>query len=147
MWSGSTLYWLLGDYLGSTSLIIDDATEAGEARYYPWGKDRFTSGATPTSFKFTGQRYEDHYGFRLYYYGARWYARSASAKHNPQLGRFIGYLLGADTFVPNRWGCPRHLSTRWAQSATAMRRAKQIVDTQPALCARSLFNSNRSVKG
>ncbi|MCE7980177.1 MAG: RHS repeat-associated core domain-containing protein [Caldilinea sp. CFX5] len=74
-----------------TPSIINGATKTGETRYFPWGKDRFASGQTLTSYKFTGQREEA--GLGLYYYGARWY--------DPALGRFIGCLLGADTIVPN----------------------------------------------
>ncbi|MEZ4711495.1 MAG: RHS repeat-associated core domain-containing protein [Caldilineaceae bacterium] len=56
-------------------------------RYHPWGADRFTSGSTPTSFKYTGQRQEA--GIGLYFYGARWY--------DPALGRFTQ----PDTVVPS----------------------------------------------
>lgn len=35
-------------------------------RYHPCGADRYTSGSTPTSFKYTGQRQEA--GIGLYYY-------------------------------------------------------------------------------
>jgi RHS repeat-associated protein len=56
-------------------------------RYKAFGATRFTSGATPTTFRYTGQREEA--GLGLYYYGARWY--------DPALGRFIQ----ADTIVPN----------------------------------------------
>ncbi|MEZ4864100.1 MAG: RHS repeat-associated core domain-containing protein [Caldilineaceae bacterium] len=99
MKSGTTVNWLLGDHLGSTAYTINGTTETGEVRYYAWGKDRYTSGTTPTSYKFTGQREEASLG--LYYYGARWYDRTAGAKHHPALGRFIGSPLGADTVVPN----------------------------------------------
>ena len=37
----------------------------------PWGEQRYASGTTPTSFRFTGQRQESSLG--LYFYGARWY--------------------------------------------------------------------------
>jgi len=87
MRQGNALYWLLGDHLGSTAYTVNGTTETGETRYYPWGKDRFTSGQTLTSYKFTGQREEA--GLGLYYYGARWY--------DPALGRFIQ----PDTIVPN----------------------------------------------
>lgn len=40
-------------------------------RYKAWGEDRHTSGSSPTSYRFTGQRVETEIG--LYYYGARWY--------------------------------------------------------------------------
>jgi len=75
------------DHLGSTAYTVNGTTKTGETRYYPWGKDRFASGQTLTSYKFTGQREEA--GLGLYYYGARWY--------DPALGRFIQ----PDTIVPN----------------------------------------------
>ena len=43
----------------------------GELRYHPFGKTRYTSGTTPTSQRYTGQREEGALG--LYFYGARWY--------------------------------------------------------------------------
>jgi hypothetical protein len=58
MKSGTTLYWLLSDHLGGTAITVSGTTESGETRYYPFGTDRFTSGATPTSFKSMGQRQE-----------------------------------------------------------------------------------------
>ena len=57
-----------------------------EVRYKAWGETRFTSGNTPTTYRFTGQREEQSLG--LYFYNARWY--------DPALGRFIQ----ADTIVP-----------------------------------------------
>src|SRR6266545_8020445 len=66
---------------------ISGATEFGEVRYKPFGVTRYTSGTTPTTFRYTGQREESSLG--LYYYGARWY--------DPALGRFIQ----ADTLVPH----------------------------------------------
>ncbi|MEZ4864113.1 MAG: hypothetical protein R3C14_22555 [Caldilineaceae bacterium] len=41
MKSGTTVNWLLGDYLGSTAYTINGATETGEVRYYAWGKERY----------------------------------------------------------------------------------------------------------
>ena len=55
-------------YFCSTAYTVNGTTKSGETRYYPWGKDRFTSGSTLTSYKFTGQRQEASLG--LYYYGA-----------------------------------------------------------------------------
>ena len=85
-----TLYFLLTDHLGSTAIT---ATSGGgfsaELRYYPWGGTRYTSGTTPTSYRYTGQR-EAEVG--LYYYGARFY--------DPQLGRFIS----TDTIIPQQQG-------------------------------------------
>ncbi len=98
----STLNFLLGDHpsqslgtgLGSQSITTDNnGLNPKEIRYYPWGTERYTSGTTPTTFHFTGQRLESSLG--LYYYGARWY--------DPALGRFVQ----AETIVPNprffRW--------------------------------------------
>jgi RHS repeat-associated protein len=77
--SNNGLFWLTGDHLGSTSVTANSSgTKTAEVRYKPWGEDRFTSGTTLTTFKYTGQREES--SFRLYYYGARWYDSS--------LGRF-----------------------------------------------------------
>jgi len=53
--------------LGSTAYTINGTTKTGETRYFLWGKDRFTSGQTLTSYKFTGQREEADLG--LYDYG------------------------------------------------------------------------------
>ncbi len=67
-----TLNFLLGDHLGSQSITADIYGQyLAELRYYPWGGVRYSSGNTPTNFRFTGQRLES--SFNLYYYGARWY--------------------------------------------------------------------------
>jgi RHS repeat-associated protein len=87
MRNGGALYWLLGDHLGSTAYTVSGTTESGEVRYKAFGATRFTSGATPTTFRYTGQREEA--GLGLYYYGARWY--------DPALGHFIQ----PDTLVPD----------------------------------------------
>ena len=86
---GTTLSWLLGDHLGSTSITANGTTGAkvAEVRYRAFGEDRHSSGTTPTTFRFTGQRQESY--INLYYYGARWY--------DPVLARFVQ----ADTIVPS----------------------------------------------
>jgi RHS repeat-associated protein len=56
-------------------------------RYRAFGATRFTSGTTPTSVRFTGQREEAALG--LHFYNARWY--------DPALGHF----LSPDTVVPD----------------------------------------------
>ncbi len=79
MRTGDTLNWLLGDHLGSTNSTANGSgIEVGKLFYKPWGEERFSSGTTPTSFKFTGQRQESSFG--LYLFGSRWY--------DPSLGRW-----------------------------------------------------------
>jgi RHS repeat-associated protein len=57
------------------------ATSAGaksaELRYKAWGETRYTSGTTPTTYRYTGQRLDGY--INLYIMGARWY--------DPELGR------------------------------------------------------------
>jgi hypothetical protein len=65
--TGSTLNWLFGDHLGSSSRGANsDGTPItnGEQRYKPWGEKRFPTGdsAIPTTFQFTGQRKEGQVG-------------------------------------------------------------------------------------
>ena len=67
-----TLSWLLSDHLGSTAVTADGTTGARTAElwYKPWGESRGTPfGATPTTYRFPGQREEA--GIRLYFYSAR----------------------------------------------------------------------------
>ena len=85
--SGGVLYWLLNDHFGGTAHTLSGTTETGEVRYRAFGASRFTSGTTPTSYRFTGQREEASLGL-YYYYGARWY--------DPALGHFVS----PDTLVP-----------------------------------------------
>jgi len=81
------LFWVFGDHLGSTSVTANSGGGYfSEVRYKAWGETRFTSGNTPTTFRYTGQREQPELG--LYFYNARWY--------DPALGRFIQ----ADTIVP-----------------------------------------------
>jgi RHS repeat-associated protein len=83
-----TLYYVLKDHLGSASVVTDSAgNTVGEARYYPFGETRLTTGTINTDKLFTGQR--EMTGLGIYHYGARFYS--------PKLGRF----LSADSMVPN----------------------------------------------
>jgi hypothetical protein len=86
----STLNFLLGDHLGSTSLTTDSSgVRSAEIRYYPWGTERYTYSTTPTTFRFTGQRLENSIG--LYYYGARWSARRTLATGGLAVGNSSAY--------------------------------------------------------
>jgi len=81
-------FWLLGDHLGSTSMVTDaSGVMVSEVRYSAFGETRYQSGTLSTDYLYTGQRQEAEIG--LYYYVARWY--------DPAIGRFIQ----ADTLIPN----------------------------------------------
>ena len=90
----STLYFLLTDHLGSTAVT---ATSGGgwysELRYYPWGGTRYSSGTTPTSYRYTGQR-EAEVG--LYFYNARFYDPSIVQFNQPD-------TLVPDSYYPGDW--------------------------------------------
>ena len=87
MRKNGTLSYLLSDHLGSTSITTNSSgVLVSELRYKPWGETRYSSGTTPTNYKYTGQREESSFG--LYFYNARWYDSS--------LGRFAQ----ADSIVP-----------------------------------------------
>ena len=80
--------YLLGDHLGSTSLVLDaSGAKVAESRYYPYGEERWSSGTLPTDYRFTGQLFQASLG--IYHMGARFY--------DPYLARW----LSADTIVPN----------------------------------------------
>jgi RHS repeat-associated protein len=84
----TTLYYLLSDHLGSTSLVTDAAgTVISQTRYKAWGEVRHQSGVTPTEYQYTSQ-YSYAAEFGLLFYNARIY--------DPALKRFIS----ADTIVP-----------------------------------------------
>jgi hypothetical protein len=55
--SNNGLFWLTEDHLRSTSVTANSSgTKTAEVRYKPWGEDRYTSGTTLTTMKYTGQR-------------------------------------------------------------------------------------------
>jgi RHS repeat-associated protein len=88
--TNGTLNYLLGDHLGSTSLVTDaTGYEPIETRYKAWGETRYASGATSTKYTYTGQ-YSNTSDFGLMFYNARWY--------DPALGRFAQ----ADTIVSGK---------------------------------------------
>jgi RHS repeat-associated protein len=99
--SSMSLEYVLGDHLGSTSIVTDDlGAKVSEIRYKPWGevRDSWKASASHSlaDYTFTGQySYMDNpstsgvtEGFDLMFYNARWY--------DPALGRFAQ----ADSIVP-----------------------------------------------
>jgi len=89
MRKNGTLYYLLGDHLGSTSIVTDASGNAiSQTKYKAWGEVRYQSGVMPTEYQFTGQAsYEPEFG--LLFYNARFY--------DPSLSRFIS----ADSIIPS----------------------------------------------
>jgi len=83
------LFFIIGDHLGSTSLVTDsNGAVISEVKYKAWGEVRYASGTTLTNYTYTGQ-YSYVSDFGLMFYNARWY--------DPSLGRFAQ----ADTIVPS----------------------------------------------
>lgn len=83
----STLNFLLSDHLGSNAITTSSSgVKNSEIRYMPWGTTMYTSGSSPTTMQYTGQRLESSLG--LLFYNSRWY--------DPAAGRFIQ----ADSIVP-----------------------------------------------
>jgi hypothetical protein len=73
----STVYYLSGDHLGSTSAIFNDSgVRIGEMRYRPYGEIRYISGTVATDKRFTGQ-YADA-STNLMFYNARFSSPLAS---------------------------------------------------------------------
>jgi RHS repeat-associated protein len=82
------LYFVISDYLGSTSIVTDaNGTVVSETKYKAWGEIRQNTGTSPTNYTYTGQ-YSYTTGFGLMFYNARWY--------DPSLRRFAQ----ADTIIP-----------------------------------------------
>ncbi len=94
--ANSSVKWLLGDLLGSTSLTTNfDGASPVTQLYKPWGEVRYNSGALPTKYTYTGQ-YSNMSDFGLMFYNARWY--------DPALGRFAQ----ADTIIPQALSSQDH---------------------------------------
>jgi YD repeat-containing protein len=113
MRTGSILLrYLLEDQLDSQTITTNSSgSMSTEIRYYPWGTERYNSGTTPTTFRFTGQRLESALG--LYFYNARWQTliglrtSSTNTKTLPQRA-YRGW----------RWICP---ASRWEDNNRARR--------------------------
>lgn len=93
----NVLRWLLGDHLGSTAYTVNGTTETSEVRYLPWGKDRFTSGQTVTSYRFTGQGEEaglGHQGLKPLADNASWLKPNWGGGASPALADPYEGMLG-----------------------------------------------------
>ena len=74
MRTGGQTYYLLGDHLGGTNVTANsNGVQISKLLYRPWGETRFSTGTTPTTWRFTGQR-EDcrRRTIGLYYFNARY---------------------------------------------------------------------------
>jgi RHS repeat-associated protein len=78
-----TVHYLLGDHLGSTSMVVSESGVVEmERRYWPYGATRSETGAQVTDKLYTGQRKEEaEPALGLYNYKARFYSTT--------LGRFV----------------------------------------------------------
>jgi RHS repeat-associated protein len=82
------LKFLIGDHLGSTSIVVNaSGVVINQTQYKAWGETRYTSGTEQTKYQYTGQ-YSYVSDFGLHFYNARWYDSS--------LSRFAQ----ADTIIP-----------------------------------------------
>jgi RHS repeat-associated protein len=117
----STLTYLLGDHLGSTSLAVKDTITGvwandvlSETRYKPWGEVRYatTNTTLPTRYTYTGQYsyINDEAtdlgsaGFGLMFYNARWY--------DPYLNHFTQ----PDSIVPDQYNSQDYDRYSYARS-------------------------------
>jgi RHS repeat-associated protein len=99
---GSTVTYLHGDHLGSTSITTNSGGACTSAQwYYAYGNVRTPTPTTPcdgtpiTDYTFTGQKRDASAG--LMYYGARYYDTT------------LGRSISADTIVPSA-GNPQSLN-------------------------------------
>jgi YD repeat-containing protein len=75
----TTVIYLHGDHLGSTSLTTDAGGQVlARVLYYPYGEERYTVGTLQTDYGYTGQRKTAT--IKLLDYGARWYDPCSSGK-------------------------------------------------------------------
>ena len=88
MRKNGVLNYLLGDHLGSASVVTDaGGSQLSKMLYKPWGETRYSSGTMPTDRLYTGQIAEPNLG--LYFYNARWY------------DSYLNRWVQPDSIVPN----------------------------------------------
>jgi RHS repeat-associated protein len=84
-----TLSFMLGDHLGSTSLMTyENGNVLSETRYTAWGEVRYSSGTMPTKYSYTGQ-YSYTADFGLMFYNACWY------------DSYLNHFTQPDSIVPD----------------------------------------------
>jgi len=89
MRKNGTLYYLLGDHLGSTSIVTDaSGNVVSQTKYKAWGEVRYQSGVMPTKYQYTSQ-YSYAGEFGLLYFNARW------------LDVYLNHFLQPDTLILN----------------------------------------------
>jgi hypothetical protein len=68
----TTLYWLLSDQVGSTTVAANaDGSWSGQILYTAFGEIRSASGNTPTQYRYTGQLADSY--IKLDWYASRFY--------------------------------------------------------------------------
>jgi RHS repeat-associated protein len=122
MRSGGQIYYLLGGHLGGTNVTANSSgAQISKLLYKPCplrctagvlrkGETRYSTGTTPTTWRFTGQREDATIG--LYYFNARYL--------DPQLGRFAQ----PDTIVPE----PGDTSTGLSAGPQALNRYSYVLN-------------------
>lgn len=138
----STVYWFLGDHLGSTAMTVaSSGIKVAELRYKAWGETRYELGPTPTGYRFTGQRLESSLG--LYHMGARWYdprsgagsARTASGK----IPRLHKASAGTPMFGQLRLGTAIRPDAERKERAASRETRVPIVPHRLRLCLRPRY--------
>ena len=90
MKQGSTLTYLHGDHLGSTSVAsTQTGTMASRQTYYAFGVPRTTEGTLPTDYTYTGQKNDQ--SSSLMFYNARYYDAA------------IGRFTQPDSIIPDQF--------------------------------------------
>jgi hypothetical protein len=143
--AAGTLYFLLGDHLGSTSKVANSTGMfVSELRYDPWGVTPYTNGTTPTNFHYIGQRKETGIG-GLYFYGARWYDRRGALLERGHRRAGGGEPAGAQSIQLR--GQLRRLPALRRARPGRLPTARAAPPHPLLLCARRVYDRRRPVGG
>jgi RHS repeat-associated protein len=141
MRQGGVLNYIVGDHLGSTSLVTDaSGNTVSELRYKAWGEVRFNSGVSPTRYQYTGQ-YSNEPDFGLLFYNARWY--------DSQLGRFAQ----ADSIVPpgvqglDRYAAMANNPVRFSDPSGHCVVSGQVFDSGSSVCQNTHNGQDKGSNG